>query len=50
MIFPLGLCCHFALDTLAKTHLEDVVLELNELSKKYPKMQNSQMSTLTIKT
>ena len=29
IIFPFGLCGHFALGTLSKTHLKDAVNEIN---------------------
>jgi len=33
-----GLCGHFALGTLSKTYLKDVVFEINVFSKKIPKI------------
>ena len=47
--FP-GLCGHFALGTLSKTYLKDVVFEINVLEKHLHKWQNSKMSNLTPKS
>ena len=38
MILPHVQCGHFALGTLSKTYLEDVVFEINVFSKKIPKV------------
>jgi len=38
MKFSPGLCGHFALGTLSKTYLKDVVFEINVFSKKIPKL------------
>ena len=40
MKFSPGLCGHFALGTLSKTYLKDVVFEINVFSKKIPKIAN----------
>ena len=45
-----GLCGHFALGTLSKTYLKDVVFEINVLEKNRQKWQNSKMSNLTPKS
>ena len=42
MKFSPGLCGHFALGTLSKTYLKDVVFEINVFRKKSPKMTKSQ--------
>ena len=38
--FSPGLCGRFALGTLSKTYLKDIVFEINVLSKKIPKIAN----------
>ena len=38
IIFSPGLCGHFALGTLSKTYLKDVVFEINVFIKKIPKL------------
>ena len=50
MKFSPGLCGHFALGTLSKTYLKDVVFEINVLEKNRQKWQNSKMSNLTPKS
>ena len=50
MILPHGQCGHFALGTLSKTYLKDVVFEINVLEQNRQKWQNSKMSNLTPKS
>ena len=51
MLFSPGLCGHFALGTLSKTYLKDVVFEINVFGKKKDhKWQKSKMSNLTPKS
>ena len=51
MIFPPGLCGHFALGTLSKTYVKDAVFEMNVHRKKSSrKWQNPEMSSLTPKS
>ena len=38
MTFSPGLCGHFALGTLSKTYLKDVVFEINVFSNRIPKI------------
>ena len=45
MIFSPGLCGHFALGTLSKTYLKDVVFEINVFSKKIAKIKNVKFDT-----
>ena len=48
MKFSPGLCGHFALGTLLKTYLKDVVFEINVFSKKVPntaKIKNVKFDT-----
>ena len=42
MKFSAGLCGHFALGTLSKTYLKDVVFEINVFSKKNTKKCKNQ--------
>ena len=50
MKFSPGLCGHFALGTLSKTYLKDVVFEINVLEKNRQKWQKSKMSNFTPKS
>ena len=45
--FSTGLWGHFALGTLSRTYLKDVVFEINVLEKNSQTWQNSKMSNLT---
>ena len=48
MKFVPGLCGHFALGTLSKTYLKDVVFEMNVFSKQIPqiaKIKNVEFET-----
>ena len=50
MQFSPGLCGQFALGTLSKTYLKDVVFEINVFSKKIPKITKSKNVKLTPKS